>query len=615
MAKKNRKQQRRAQNKKFAQTTTVKSKRNSSKTADNNDSGGGETIDLLSEKIDGVTIRSSAPSSSSSSMQGHSACLMNQPSGLPNLGNTCYFNSVQQVMAQTYLLHHYLRERCQPDFRWNAQTFYWNESKQSFTSESLHLSLPPPNSLIIDFLQLQEQIFARKSTNPRALLSDIQREKQQFEGYAQQDAQELLITLLDSLKKSEILRQKYALLKGLRIEDRRNPTAEDRENAQRYKITAKHTVIDSIFGGQLLSIIHCNLKNQQQQRNLKTENDDNDNCSSNNDDNDSQKPCIDNHEENPLPNGNITCSSTKNKKIIDDEFRYKFHLFAHERMCRTDEDYQNMDLGTLLRSFIKEETLDGSNKYLCENCSKQNGGKKIYSKATRCQLIALPPPILILQLKRFEASGFGFNKHRMMMHKLNTKISFPYRLYLAPYTSRIYEYFSRFYEPDCNPDDISDWNDRRLEYTLYAVVIHSGSLRFGHYMAYVCVRPESFNCQNIRRFLHLKPFVSDIEHIMQFVREDLDHRNEKSSETTTNNPNNSDDSTNSTSNVTTTTTTSEPDMNQNNVDHDDDDDDNDKQEKNRKWYFISDSSVSSITLESVLRDATSPYMLFYERTK
>ena len=162
MAKKNRKQQRRAQNKKFAQTTTVKSKRNSSKTADNNDSGGGETIDLLSEKIDGVTIRSSASSASSTSMQGHSSCLMNQPSGLPNLGNTCYFNSVQQVMAQTYLLHHYLRERCQQDFRWNAQTFYWNESKQSFTSESLHLSLPPPNSLIIDFLQLQEQIFARK---------------------------------------------------------------------------------------------------------------------------------------------------------------------------------------------------------------------------------------------------------------------------------------------------------------------------------------------------------------------------------------------------------------------------------------------------------------------
>ncbi|XP_027204077.2 ubiquitin specific protease 16/45 [Dermatophagoides pteronyssinus] len=756
MAKKNRKQQqRRAQNKKFAQTTTIKSKRNSSKTADNDSGGGGETIDLLSEKIDGVTIRSSASSASSTSMQGHSSCLMNQPSGLPNLGNTCYFNSVQQVMAQTYLLHHYLRERCQQDFRWNAQTFYWNESKQSFTSESLHLSLPPPNSLIIDFLQLQEQIFARKSTNPRALLSDIQREKQQFEGYAQQDAQELLITLLDSLKKSEILRQKYALLKGLRIEDRRNPTAEDRENAQRYKITAKHTVIDSIFGGQLLSIIHCNvcdyrsftfepfidlalsldttfpqsklstcppndnvkkpqqqqqstkmkkknrknkkndedddecdgdvescdeqqtandydyddksligrkklrqekkaarraerkqikLKNQQQQRNLKTENDENENvCSSSNDD-DSQKPCIDNHEDNQIPNGDITCSSSdddekiaseilqsdddddkqnepnnsqdlsaKKKKIIDDEFRYKFHLFAHERMCRTDEDYQNMDLGTLLRSFIKEETLDGSNKYLCENCSKQNGGKKIYSKATRCQLIALPPPILILQLKRFEASGFGFNKHRMMMHKLNTKISFPYRLYLSPYTSRIYEYFSRFYEPDCNPNDISDdWNDRRLEYTLYAVVIHSGSLRFGHYMAYVCVRPESFNCQNIRRFLHLKPFVSDIEHIMQFVREDLDHRNEKSSETTTNNPNNSDDSTNSTSNV----TTSEPDMNQNNVDHeDDDDDDNDKQEKNRKWYFISDSSVSSITLESVLRDATSPYMLFYERTK
>ncbi|KAH7638328.1 ubiquitin carboxyl-terminal hydrolase 16-like protein [Dermatophagoides farinae] len=744
MAKKNRKQQRRAHNKKLAQTASIKSKRNSATAAvaaDNNDEA---MMDLLSEKMDGVTTQPST--SSSSSMQGHSAQLNNQPSGLPNLGNTCYFNSVMQVMAQTYPLHHYLRERCQTDFRWNARTFYWNESKQAFTSESLHLLLPPPNSLTIDFLQLQQQIFSRKSTNPRSLLSDVQREKQQFEGYAQQDAQELLITLLDALKKSEILRQKHALLKGLRIEDRRNPTAEDCENAQRYKITAKHSVIDSIFGGQLLSIIHCNecdyrsftfesfidlalsldttfpqsssksvsessntiAKNKQQQsakmkkknrKNKNNDDDDDDECdgdvescdeqtAQNHDEEDKslvgrkkrrqEKKAARRAEQNQIPNGDITpyhsddenymgcdddgdqcqnsekinneeivpsgdilsnvdddddddelkeslpipaadncqlssSSSTTTAKIIDDEFRYKFHLFAHQRMCRTDDDYQNMDLGALLRSFIKEETLDGSNKYLCENCSKRNGGQKMYSKAVRCQLIALPPPVLILQLKRFEASGLGFNKNRMM-HKLNTKISFPYRLYLSPYTSRIYEYFSRFYEPECDPQDLSDWNDRRLEYTLYGVVIHSGSLKYGHYMAYVCVRPGSFDGHNIRRFLHLKPFVSDIEHIMQFVYEDLDHRNESSNGTiehTINNDNNDDDpiSTESIS------SNRESSNNKPTTTADNDDDDDDKNEKNRKWYFISDSSVSSITLESVLRDATSPYMLFYERTK
>ncbi|KAF7489413.1 Ubiquitin carboxyl-terminal hydrolase 16 [Sarcoptes scabiei] len=298
----------------------------------------------------------------------------------------------------------------------------------------------------------------------------------------------------------------------------------------------------------------------------------------------------------------IDSSSTSTRiNHIEDDFRLRFHHFVHQRMCRAHDEYQNLELGNLLKNYIKEETLDGPNKYLCENCSKKNYGKKSYSKAIRCQLIALPPPILILQLKRFETSNFNSNNRKIVssMHKLNTNISFPEKLYLAPYTSRIYEYFSKFYEPDCDPDEISDSNSNRLEYTLYGVVKHSGSLRFGHYTANVCVRSDDFDNKNLRRFLHLKPFVSNIEHILQVVHEDLSRKNMKETQEGVNDKLN-----NSIENCRETT-----------VENSREDKSSESTKKfKRKWFTISDSCVSSITLNSVLKDTVSPYLLFYERT-
>lgn len=521
-----------------------------------------------------------------------------------------------------------------------------------------------------------------RSPSPGALLSDIQREKQQFKGYLQQDAQELLINLLDALKKVEIGRQQKALIEGLKIHDTKNPTEENIEKAQRYKISAKHTIINAIFDGQLLSIIHCSVcdyrsftfeafmdlplslncaKNVSENIEIlkkstnKTKNSSSEETDSDTDkeiteevepkltlsdrkkkraekkaarrmerlkrkkeQNNPQQPLTNNNSEesndNSMVNGKIDQSLNENKtesdsqspfsipesinneicsKRIEDDFRYKFYLFAHQRMCHTDDIYQNLDLGTLLRNFTKEEVLDGPNKYLCENCSKKNNGKKTYSKAIRCQLIALPPPVLILQLKRFEASSYS-RKMVPTMHKLCSRISFPEKLYLSPYTSRIYEYFSQFYELKDDEDDLED--DKKLEYTLYGVVIHSGSLRFGHYMAYVCVRKNSFKCKTLKRFLHLKPFVSNIEHIIQFVYDDLVNQEKVKDQMGESNGTIDLDAEHSDSGASSN---------------------NDERscDKSRKWYLISDSSVSPSNIDSVLTDCTSPYLLFYERTK
>uniref|UniRef100_A0A3Q2GK61 ubiquitinyl hydrolase 1 n=1 Tax=Cyprinodon variegatus TaxID=28743 RepID=A0A3Q2GK61_CYPVA len=73
---------------------------------------------------------------------------------------------------------------------------------------------------------------------------------------------------------------------------------------------------------------------------------------------------------------------------------------------------------------IKEEKLDGENRYFCENCqSKQNATRRI-------RLHSLPPT-LNLQLMRFV-----FDRQTGLKKKLNTFINFPEQLDMEPFLER-----------------------------------------------------------------------------------------------------------------------------------------------------------------------------------
>lgn len=134
-----------------------------------------------------------------------------------------------------------------------------------------------------------------------------------------------------------------------------------------------------------------------------------------------------------------------------------------------------------LHQFTSMELLMGNNKLLCENCTEKNqkcqretgsAEKKaegIYTNARKQLLISAVPVILILHLKRFHQAGLS-------LRKVNRHVDFPLMLDLAPFCSAT-----------CKNVSVGE----KVLYGLYGVVEHSGSMRGGHYTAYVKVRTPS----------------------------------------------------------------------------------------------------------------------------
>ncbi|MED6276753.1 hypothetical protein CHARACLAT_006227 [Characodon lateralis] len=145
---------------------------------------------------------------------------------------------------------------------------------------------------------------------------------------------------------------------------------------------------------------------------------------------------------------------------------------------RATPEKQECSVQSCLFQFTEVETLTQNNSLLCVTCTKQHrrkdktGGsrKNIYTNALKQMLISSPPSVLTLHLKRFQQNEYS-------ICKVNRHVQFPLILDLAPYSA-----------VKCK--NISE-GDTQILYSLYGVVEHSGTMRSGHYTAYVNVRPNS----------------------------------------------------------------------------------------------------------------------------
>ncbi|XP_026276331.1 ubiquitin carboxyl-terminal hydrolase 16 [Frankliniella occidentalis] len=196
-----------------------------------------------------------------------------------------------------------------------------------------------------------------------------------------------------------------------------------------------------------------------------------------------------------------------------------------------------------LNQFTSLELMTGNNKVGCDACTqKQNKGsegKTVYTNSTKQLLISSPPPVLILHLKRFMMENFRFKK-------LQRFVSFPKDLDIASFCST----------KSKDTPSIGE-SQTEVQYSLFGIVEHTGSLNTGHYVAYIKIRSDLE--ENDPRWAYL-PLTRD------FVYPHVDSSVKEST-------------------------------NKGNIEE--------------KWYSISDSRVVEIAEAKVLK--VQAYLLFYER--
>ncbi|XP_062371383.1 ubiquitin carboxyl-terminal hydrolase 16 isoform X4 [Cinclus cinclus] len=166
------------------------------------------------------------------------------------------------------------------------------------------------------------------------------------------------------------------------------------------------------------------------------------------------------------PDANKTC------EVSTDDPETAFCTLANREELNPQED----SIHHCLYQFTRNETLTETNKLLCDVCTQRHCGPKnniksekkyVYTNAKKQMLISLAPPILTLHLKRFQHAGFN-------LQKVNRHIKFPEVIDLAPFCTA-----------KCK--NVAEGNTKVL-YSLYGVVEHSGTMRSGHYTAYVKMR-------------------------------------------------------------------------------------------------------------------------------
>ncbi|KAJ3537173.1 hypothetical protein NM688_g6727 [Phlebia brevispora] len=112
-------------------------------------------------------------------------------------------------------------------------------------------------------------------------------------------------------------------------------------------------------------------------------------------------------------------------------------------------------------------------------------------KTFKRYLIAVPPPVLVIHLKRFQQISKA-NPYAMAFSsgfkKLDDYVSFPEYLDLAPFLAPRKEDFGLGKKGKKAKEHESDG---RCMYRLYAVVVHIGNMLGGHYIAYTALPPAS----------------------------------------------------------------------------------------------------------------------------
>ncbi|KAG9348431.1 hypothetical protein JZ751_002166 [Albula glossodonta] len=175
-----------------------------------------------------------------------------------------------------------------------------------------------------------------------------------------------------------------------------------------------------------------------------------------------------------LEGGDSFSVDTREYMVVNQDPEQAFHTLA----TRVMPEKQECSVASCLFQFTEVENLTKNNSLLCITCTRRQSQpkssdgskKKVYTDAVKQMLISSPPPVLTLHLKRFQQVAYS-------VCKVNRHVQFPHILDLAPFCS-------------VNCKNVPEGHTEVL-YSLYGIVEHSGTMRSGHYTAYVKARPST----------------------------------------------------------------------------------------------------------------------------
>ncbi|KAI9237352.1 MAG: hypothetical protein BYD32DRAFT_416644 [Podila humilis] len=422
--------------------------------------------------------------------------------GLQNLGNTCFFNSVVQVLTETKSLKSILTTPDDPHFPVSL-------------SATIDSGLGPLTTTFKDFLHTMWKQ-SGGSVTPRDLFSQIAKKWKVFRAMKEQDSQELMRYLFDGIKEEEL--ELIKKRQGI-------------ENTPKTDSPKYAPFIETCFAGKLVSVIVC----------------------------DACKKCSYAHEDYfdlslplkgpgaPVPSGGSLMDRLRSQSkaslntsftTVDDsdpipesEKGSEAHLRHVEKLLK-NVGHSNTDKLSIERSlnqFTSVDHLEGENKFACENCYKilqstkgdlaskedqtemediQDGDKETVNKddssesdesdqesktlssktltapteskhilrrAYKRYLVSSLPPTLVLHLKRFEQTG-------LRPQKIEDQVDIPVELDMGPYVIPKNELFE---EGDAGSESVIQEALPSTKYKLYGAVVHAGSLATGHYTNYV----------------------------------------------------------------------------------------------------------------------------------
>uniref|UniRef100_A0A2C9LRS2 ubiquitinyl hydrolase 1 n=1 Tax=Biomphalaria glabrata TaxID=6526 RepID=A0A2C9LRS2_BIOGL len=200
--------------------------------------------------------------------------------GLNNLGNTCFFNAVMQIICQTRGLESLLLDRTKagrvctipgPELGLDTESSSSDEDEHQEDPADKLKAMPSIQTVfgdpgavtlaLLNFVQEMKGGTTKNGTvNPTALFTQVCKKAPRFKGSQQQDSHELLRYLIDSIRTEEIKRGQISILKYFQLSETTSPKKVDEETKIRvkgYGRQVKHTFVDSLFGGQLVSTVKC----------------------------------------------------------------------------------------------------------------------------------------------------------------------------------------------------------------------------------------------------------------------------------------------------------------------------------------------------------------------